>query len=158
MHVSETIGLQAEEELAWITAARARSAPGASRSRRTGGGAHERMMANGTSLRAGYPQSYLAQCNRAPRGRSRKSVAIPTRPNARNLMSRRTQTVVLVGGWIFAIALFVFMYVTYYGTKLSYSQKFPGMPFYGAMTWWFFFTIPIIGFTWGYFNDLKNRG
>ena len=80
------------------------------------------------------------------------------RPNARNVMSRRTQSVVLVGGWIFSIALFVFMYVTYYGTKLSYSQKFPGMPFYGAMTWWFFFTIPVIGFTWGYFNDLKNRG
>jgi hypothetical protein len=50
------------------------------------------------------------------------------------------------------------MWVTYNGTKLSYSQKFPGMPLYGAMTWWFFFTIPVIGFTWGYFNDLKNRG
>ena len=73
-------------------------------------------------------------------------------------MSRRTQSVVLVGGWLFSIALFVFMYVTYYGTKLSYAQHFPGMPFYGAMTWWFFFTIPVIGFTWGYFNDLKNRG
>jgi hypothetical protein len=82
----------------------------------------------------------------------------PSRPNARDVMSRRTQGVVLVGSWLFSIALFVFMYVTYYDTKLSYSQKFPGMPFYGAMTWWFFFTIPAIGFTWGYFNDLKDRG
>lgn len=73
-------------------------------------------------------------------------------------MSRRMQGVVLVGGWIFSIALFAFMWVTYNGTKLSYSQKFPGMPLYGAMTWWFFFTIPVIGYTWGYFNDLKNRG
>jgi hypothetical protein len=79
-------------------------------------------------------------------------------PNARNVMSRRTQSVLLVAGWIFSIVLFVFMYVTYNGTKLSYSEKFPGMPLYGAMTWWFFFTIPVIGFTWGYFNDLKNRG
>jgi len=80
------------------------------------------------------------------------------RPNVRCEMSRPMQTVVLVGGWIFSIALFAFMWVTYNGTKLSYSEKFPGMPFYGAMTWWFFFTIPVIGFTWGYFNDLKNRG
>jgi len=29
------------------------------------------------------------------------------------------QTVVLVGGWIFSIALFAFMCVTYNGTKLS---------------------------------------
>ena len=36
-------------------------------------------------------------------------------------MSRRTQGVVLVGGWLFSAALFVFMYITYYGTKLSYS-------------------------------------
>jgi hypothetical protein len=99
-------------------------------------------------------------CGRIGRreGGPRKSVAVPRWPNARNVMSRRTQSVVLVGGWIFSIALFVFMYVTYNGTKLSYSEKFPGMPFYGAMTWWFFFTIPVIGFTWGYFNDLKNRG
>ena len=34
-------------------------------------------------------------------------------------MSRRTQSVVLVGGWLFSIALFVFMYVTYYGTELA---------------------------------------
>ena len=102
-------------------------------------------------LRRKHEQSYLVRSERAPRGRPRK-------PNARGEMSRRTQGVVLVGGWIFSIALFVFMWMTYNGTKLSYSQKFPGMPLYGAMTWWFFFTIPVIGFTWGYFNDLKNRG
>ena len=73
-------------------------------------------------------------------------------------MSRRTQGVVLVGGWLFSAALFVFMYITYYGTKLSYSEKFPGRPCYGAMTGWFFVTIPVIGFTWGYVKDVKNRG
>jgi hypothetical protein len=71
-------------------------------------------------------------------------------------MSRRAQGVLLAAGWIFSIALFVFMYTRYNGTKLSYQTSFPGMPFYGAMTWWFFFTIPVIGFTWGFFNDLKD--
>jgi hypothetical protein len=96
----------------------------------------------------------VTECREGARGNRSPS----HKAEREEVMSRRTQTVVLVGGWIFSIALFVFMYFTYYGTKLSYSQKFPGMPFYGAMTWWFFFTIPVIGFTWGYFNDLKNRG
>ena len=32
------------------------------------------------------------------------------------------------------------------------------MPLYGAMTWWFFLITPLIGWTWGYFNDLKDDG
>jgi hypothetical protein len=68
------------------------------------------------------------------------------------------QGIVLALAWVGSIALFIFLFITYHGTKLSYQTTFPGMPFYGAMTWWFFFTIPVIGFTWGFFNDLKNDG
>ena len=73
-------------------------------------------------------------------------------------MTRKTQGAVLALGWLGSAALFAFLYVAYHGTKLSYQTTFPGMPFYGAMSWWFFFTIPVIGFTWGYFNDLKKTG
>ena len=71
-------------------------------------------------------------------------------------MNRKTQGALVAIGWLFSAALFTFLYATYHGTKLSYQTSFPGMPFYGAMSWWFFFTIPVIGFTWGYFNDLKK--
>ncbi|HUO51906.1 MAG TPA: hypothetical protein VMT93_05265 [Gemmatimonadaceae bacterium] len=73
-------------------------------------------------------------------------------------MTRKTQGALVALGWILSAALFAFLYVTYHGTKLSYQESFPGMPFYGAMSWWFFFTIPVIGFTWGFFNDLKKDG
>jgi hypothetical protein len=73
-------------------------------------------------------------------------------------MTRKTQFALVVLGWIGSAALFTFLYVTYHGTKLSYQMGFPGMPFYGAMSWWFFFTIPVIGFTWGFLNDLKKDG
>jgi len=73
-------------------------------------------------------------------------------------MTRKTQSAVLALGWLGSAALFAFFYATYHGTKLSYQTAFPGMPFYGAMSWWFFFTIPVLGFTWGYFNDLKKSG
>ena len=36
------------------------------------------------------------------------------------------------------------------------EHGFPHMPLYGAMTWWFFFAIPLIGLTWGFFNDWKG--
>lgn len=73
-------------------------------------------------------------------------------------MNRKAQTAIVVLGWLGSAALFFYLYTTYHGTKLSYQMTFPGMPFYGAMAWWFFFTIPVIGFTWGYFNDLKKDG
>ena len=73
-------------------------------------------------------------------------------------MSRRIQGAMLAFCWLLSIGLFAFLYFAYFGTKLSYQAAFPGMPFYGAMTWWFFFTIPVIGFTWGFFNDLKDDG
>jgi TRAP-type C4-dicarboxylate transport system permease small subunit len=73
-------------------------------------------------------------------------------------MQRKIQGAIMVLGWLASAALFAFLYVTYYGTKLSYQVGFPGMPFYGAMSWWFFFTIPVIGYTWGFFTDLKKDG
>src|SRR5690348_5161640 len=72
------------------------------------------------------------------------------------MVDRRRHGVLLVICWLLSAALFVFLFITYHDTKLSYSMYFPGMPLYGAMTWWFFFTIPLIGWTWGFFNDLKD--
>ena len=72
------------------------------------------------------------------------------------MVDRRLHGVLLVICWLLSAALFVFLFITYHNTKLSYSMYFPGMPLYGAMTWWFFFTIPLIGWTWGFFNDLKD--
>ena len=72
------------------------------------------------------------------------------------MAKRSRHGVLLVVCWLLSAALFVFLFKAYNGTKLSYQMSFPGMPLYGAMTWWFFFTIPLIGWTWGYFNDLKD--
>jgi len=72
------------------------------------------------------------------------------------MVDRRRHGVLLVICWLLSAALFVFLFITYNNTKLSYSMYFPGMPLYGAMTWWFFLTIPLIGWTWGFFNDLKD--
>jgi hypothetical protein len=72
------------------------------------------------------------------------------------MVDRRRHGLLLALCWVLSAALFVFLFITYDNTKLSYSMYFPGMPLYGAMTWWFFFTIPVIGWTWGYFNDLKD--
>jgi hypothetical protein len=71
-------------------------------------------------------------------------------------MNRKIQGAIVALGWLGSAALFAFLFTTYHGTKLSYQSGFPAMPFYGAMSWWFFFTIPVIGFTWGFFNDLKK--
>ena len=61
--------------------------------------------------------------------------------------------------WLLAIGLFVLLFVLYHDTRLSHrSGEFPYMPLYGAMVWWFFLVIPLIGWTWGYFNDLKDDG
>ena len=72
------------------------------------------------------------------------------------MTNRRKHGILLAVCWLLSAALFVFLFLTYHNTKLSYQMSFPGMPLYGAMTWWFFFTIPVIGWTWGYFNDLKE--
>ena len=75
-------------------------------------------------------------------------------------MQKKKPNLALVGIlWLLSIALFVAMWILYDDTRLSHRMTgFPYMPFYGAMTWWFFFTIPLIGWTWGVFNDLKDDG
>jgi hypothetical protein len=72
------------------------------------------------------------------------------------MANHRRSGVLLALGWVLSLALMVFLFVVYHNTKLSHQAYFPGMPFYGAMTWWLFFTIPLIGWTWGFFNDLKD--
>ena len=72
------------------------------------------------------------------------------------MANRRRSGVLLALGWVLSLALMAVLFVVYHNTKLSYRTSFPGMPFYGAMTWWFFLTIPLIGWTWGFFNDLKD--
>ena len=70
-------------------------------------------------------------------------------------MTRRSQSLVVVVGWLLSIVLLVLVFVRYDPQRLSHAG-FPHMPFFGAMTWWFFFTIPVIGMTWGFFNDWKG--
>jgi hypothetical protein len=89
-------------------------------------------------------------------------------------MARRKRSIALVGVlWLVWIGLLVVVILLYSDTTLSHRANlpylsryrmgyphtgFPYMPLYGAVTWWFFFAIPLIGWTWGYFNDLKSSG
>jgi hypothetical protein len=50
--------------------------------------------------------------------------------------------------------------IFYGGTRLSQPHRlngFPHMPFYGAVTWWFFLAIPMIGLTYGVLNEWRKR-
>lgn len=74
-------------------------------------------------------------------------------------MARKRSYALVAVLWLLALALGVTLFLLYHDTRLSHVQHgFPHMPFYGAMVWWFFLTTPLIGWTWGYFNDLKNDG
>ncbi|HJR41496.1 MAG TPA: hypothetical protein VJ812_05360 [Gemmatimonadaceae bacterium] len=70
-------------------------------------------------------------------------------------MSRRSQGLLVAVLWVVSILL-LFVAVTRYDTMRLAHAGFPRMPLYGAITWWFFFTIPVIGITWGFFNDWKG--
>ena len=72
------------------------------------------------------------------------------------MANRRTHGAILGFFWLLSIAALLWIVLFYDRTSWSHRSGFPYMPFYGAVTWWFFFTIPIIGFTWGFFNDLKS--
>jgi hypothetical protein len=69
-------------------------------------------------------------------------------------MSRRSQGALIGVLWLVFIAVAVVL-VLMVPARLS-EHGFPHMPRYGAMTWWFFFAIPLIGLTWGFFNDWKG--
>jgi hypothetical protein len=92
-------------------------------------------------------------------------------------MARRKGRIAVVGVlwllWIGLLLTIIFLYTVYNdGVLANRSQMpflsryrmgyphtgFPYMPLYGAVTWWFFFAIPLIGWTWGVFNDLKDKG
>lgn len=74
-------------------------------------------------------------------------------------MARKRNPFIVVVLWILALALGVALFILYDDTRLSHVQRgFPHMPLYGAMTWWFFLITPLIGWTWGFFNDLKDDG
>ena len=75
-------------------------------------------------------------------------------------MAKRKRSIALVGVlWLLALGLLVVTILLYNDTRLSHrATGFPYMPLYGAVTWWFFLVIPLIGWTWGVFNDLKSSG
>ncbi len=92
-------------------------------------------------------------------------------------MARRKTSVAVVGVlwlvWLGLLAALIFLYAVYNDGQLAnrslmpYLSRyrmgypltgFPYMPLYGAVTWWFFLAIPLIGWTWGVFNDLKDKG
>ena len=92
-------------------------------------------------------------------------------------MARGKRSVAVVGVlwliWLGLLVAMILLYTVYNDGQLAnrssmsylaryrmgYPQTgFPYMPLYGAVTWWFFLAIPLIGWTWGVFNDLKNNG
>jgi hypothetical protein len=66
---------------------------------------------------------------------------------------------VIVFLWIVAMALLAAVIIAFGDTRLSRGSGFPHMPRYGAITWWFFLVIPLIGATYAFFNEWKrDRG
>ncbi len=73
------------------------------------------------------------------------------------MATRRTQGTVIGVLWLVYIVALVMVVIMFQDKPISRGFGFPHMPLYGAVTWWFFFAIPLIGSTWGYFNDWKDR-
>ena len=73
------------------------------------------------------------------------------------MANRRTQGAVLGVLWLVALAVLLVVVLLFDNTPFPYRTGFPYMPFYGAVTWWFFLVIPLIGATWGFFNDWKSE-
>lgn len=71
--------------------------------------------------------------------------------------NRRRQGSILAVLWVVYIVLLIVAYMAFNNTRLSHRSGFPYMPLYGAMTWWFFFAIPLIGTTYGFLNDWKDK-
>lgn len=75
-------------------------------------------------------------------------------------MANRARIPLLVVGWLLVIGLLVAVFILYGGTRLSQPHQlngFPRMPLYGAITWWFFLAIPMIGLTYGAFNEWRKK-
>ncbi|HET7585102.1 MAG TPA: hypothetical protein VFK13_09345 [Gemmatimonadaceae bacterium] len=77
------------------------------------------------------------------------------------MRNRKTAGLLLAVWWVVMLALLggliYYFHYTASGARFAHEQGFPHMPLYGAITWWFFFAIPMIGYTWGFFNDLKEE-
>lgn len=72
-------------------------------------------------------------------------------------MTRRGRIVMLVVAWLIMLGLLGAAIVLFAGTRLSTRTGFPHMPLYGAVTWWFFLSIPLIGLTYGALNEWRNK-
>lgn len=75
-------------------------------------------------------------------------------------MASRARLLGLLVGWLIVIGLLVGAFVFYSGTRLSQPHGltgFPRMPLYGAITWWFFLAIPMIGLTYGVLNEWRKK-
>lgn len=75
-------------------------------------------------------------------------------------MANRARIPLLVVGWLIVIGLLVATFIFYGGTRLSQPHAltgFPRMPLYGAITWWFFLAIPMIGLTYGVLNEWRKK-
>jgi len=70
---------------------------------------------------------------------------------------RRTQQgIAILVLWVIYIAALLWM-IFFYDDRFTVHSNFPHLPFYGAVAWWFFFLIPVIGVTYGFFNDWKDE-
>lgn len=72
------------------------------------------------------------------------------------MLKRGSRLLLIAVLWLFSLGLLAAVIALFNNTRLSHRMGFPYMPLYGAVTWWFFFTIPVIGLTWGLLNDLKR--
>lgn len=75
-------------------------------------------------------------------------------------MAKRGHIAILAIGWAIIIGLLVMTFIFYGGTRLSQPHRltgFPHMPLYGAIVWWFFLAIPMIGLTYGVLNEWRKK-
>jgi hypothetical protein len=75
-------------------------------------------------------------------------------------VATRVRLAGLLLGWLVVIGLLVGTFVFYGGTRLSQPHRltgFPHMPLYGAIVWWFFLAIPMIGLTYGVLNEWRKK-
>lgn len=72
------------------------------------------------------------------------------------MSKRRGRVLIIAVLWLVSLGILAAAILLFNDTRLSRRTGFPYMPLYGAVTWWFFLTIPVIGLTWGLLNDLKR--
>ncbi len=73
-------------------------------------------------------------------------------------MSNRRRTGMILGVlWIVSIGVLIAAVIYFGDSRVAQRQGPPWMPMYGAVTWWFFLSIPLIGATYGFFNDWRKR-